>query len=308
MKLNGRNYATDPVLKRLANSDHATLILARRLQARGPHTEGFQILDVHDDDDDDGSNQGHISDVSASQAEPDGTETVPGLHTDSAPPPPKGQQVPTATPASGVNLENVVLIEPQSQAGAEVTQTTTTEGQQQEGITEAVTEEAEEQDEETQAAIEGSLGTTLPTRNRDDDDDDSPPEHQFKCTVPGCGRTFSEHHELKGMASDLCIMCLHFDSIPQPTPTSTTINRTNARLKIVTGHILHNGSGTDMCPFIVSRDNSICRALVLLAEKRRQKRRQWIRPLSPKPRQQIRCHPCSFLPRHLPLPTHQVRQ
>jgi hypothetical protein len=50
MKLNGRDYTTDPVLKRLVNSDHATLILARRLQARGPHTEGFQILDVHDDD------------------------------------------------------------------------------------------------------------------------------------------------------------------------------------------------------------------------------------------------------------------
>ena len=296
------------MLKRLANSDHATLLLARRLQARGPLTEGFQILDVHDDDDDDGSNQGHISDVSASQAEPDDTETVSVLHTDSAPPPSKGQQVPTATPASGANLEDVVLIEPQSQETAEGTQTTTTEGQQQEGVTEAVTEEAEEQDEETQAAIARSLGGTLPTRSRDNDDDDSPPDHQFKCTVPGCGRTFSEHHELKGTASYLGIRCLHVDSIPQPTPTSTTINRTNARLKIVTGHILLNASGTDMYPFIVSPENSDCRALVLLAETRRQKRQRRVRPLSPKLRQQIRCHPCSFLPRHLPLSTHQMRQ
>jgi hypothetical protein len=35
MKPNGRDYTTDPVLKRLADSDHDTLILARRLQAEG---------------------------------------------------------------------------------------------------------------------------------------------------------------------------------------------------------------------------------------------------------------------------------
>ncbi len=226
------------MLRRLANSDHATLVLARRLRTQGPHTEGFQILDVHDDDDDDGSNQGHISDVSASQAGPDDTETVPVLHTDSAPPPLEGQQAFTATPASGGNLENVVLAEAQSQEAAEVTQTTTTEGQQQEEMTEAVAEE--EEDEEIQTAIARSLGAALPTRSRDGGDDDPPPEHQFKCTVPGCGRTFSEHHELKGMASDLGIRCQHVDSIPQPTLTSTTTNRTNARLKTVTGHILLN--------------------------------------------------------------------
>ena len=46
MKPNGRDYKTDPVLKRLVDLDHATLILARCLQAQGPHTEGFQIVDV----------------------------------------------------------------------------------------------------------------------------------------------------------------------------------------------------------------------------------------------------------------------
>ena len=51
MEPNGRDYATDPVLKRLADSDHAVLILARRSQARGPHTEYFRILGAHDEDD-----------------------------------------------------------------------------------------------------------------------------------------------------------------------------------------------------------------------------------------------------------------
>ena len=202
MKLNGRNYITDPVLRRLANSDHATLILARTLQARGPQTEGFQILDMHDDDEDDGSDQGHISDVSTSQAERNDTVTVPALTTGSAQPP---TGVSTTTPATGGNVGNVVLIEPQSQETAEVTQTTATEGQQQEGMTEAVAEEDEEEDEETQAAIARSLGATLPTRSRGDNDDDSPPEHPFKCTVPGCGRGFSERHELKGTSSSLGI-------------------------------------------------------------------------------------------------------
>ena len=35
-----------PCVEAACNSDHATLILARRLQARGPQIEGFQILDV----------------------------------------------------------------------------------------------------------------------------------------------------------------------------------------------------------------------------------------------------------------------
>ena len=207
------------MLRRLANSDHATLILASRLQAQGPHTEGFQILDVYDDEDDDGSNRGHISDVSVSQAGLDNTEIVPGLHTDSAPPPPEGQQAFTATPTSGGNLENVVLIEPQSQEATEVTQTTTEE------VTEAVAEAEEE--EEVQAAIAKSLGATLPTRSRDGGDDDTPPEHQFKCTVPGCGRTFSEHHELKGTASDLGIksvsMLTPFHS-PHPRARRQTVH------------------------------------------------------------------------------------
>jgi len=196
MKPNGRDHNTDPVLKRLVYSDHATLILARHLQAQGPHTEGFQILDVHDDDKDDDGNRGHISDVSVSHAEPDDIETAPAISTDPAPPPTEEQQ----PPASGGNVENVILTEPQSQGGAEVTQTATTEGQQQEGATEAVTAEEEDlQDEETQAAIAGSLGVALPRAR--DEDEDSQPEQKFKCTVPGCDKKFSEHHELKGTSS-----------------------------------------------------------------------------------------------------------
>jgi hypothetical protein len=133
MKLNGLDHTTDPVLKRLADSDHDTLILARRLQARGPHTEGSQVYNVHDDFEDNGSNQGPVSNVSACQAEPGDTESVPAFGTDSAPPPTEEQQASIATLVS----ERIVLIEPQSQEAAEVIQTTTTE---QEGITEAVTE------------------------------------------------------------------------------------------------------------------------------------------------------------------------
>ena len=65
------------MFRQLSNTDHARLILARRLQARGPHTEGFQIPDAQDVGGDDNSHQGHISDVSASQAGPGDTETVP---------------------------------------------------------------------------------------------------------------------------------------------------------------------------------------------------------------------------------------
>ena len=46
MKPNGRDHKMDPVLKRLVDLDHATLILARCLQAQGPYTEGFQTIDV----------------------------------------------------------------------------------------------------------------------------------------------------------------------------------------------------------------------------------------------------------------------
>jgi len=87
MKPNGRDCISDHVLKQLADSDHDTLILARRLRARGPHTEGFQTHDVHGHCEDNGSNQGHISDMRAFQPEPDDKETVPS-RTDSAPPPP----------------------------------------------------------------------------------------------------------------------------------------------------------------------------------------------------------------------------
>ena len=51
MKPHGRDYEAGPVLKRLVDLYHATLILARCLQARGPHTEGSQIIDVHGEDD-----------------------------------------------------------------------------------------------------------------------------------------------------------------------------------------------------------------------------------------------------------------
>jgi hypothetical protein len=99
MKPNGRDYKTDPVLKRLADSDHATLIFARRLQA-------LQIPDVHDADD---GTQGPISDVIASQAAPNDTAAVPVFSTGSASPPTEGQQESTATPAIGRNVENAVL-------------------------------------------------------------------------------------------------------------------------------------------------------------------------------------------------------
>ena len=109
MKLSGRNYKTDAVLKRLADSDHATLILARRAQARSPHTECFQDRGVGGDGD--GSIQGPISDVGVFQAEHDDTDAVPARSTDSAPPPTKEQQESTATPAFGRNVENFALRE-----------------------------------------------------------------------------------------------------------------------------------------------------------------------------------------------------
>ena len=300
MKPNGRDHNTDPVLKRLVYSDHATLILARHLQAQGPDTEGFQILDVHDDDKDDEGNRGHISDVSVSHAEPDDIETAPAVSTDPAPPPTEEQQVVTAPPASGGNVENVVLTESQSQEGAEVTQTATTEGQQQEGATEAVTAEEEDlEDEETQAAIAGSLGVALPRAR--DEDDDSQPEQKFKCTVPGCDKKFSEHHELKGTSSYHSASYPVISPMPQCTFTSTTISRMDAHLKGVRGHIPPNVRGTGMCPFTASRDNSDCRALVLLATR---KRPSWSQPLLAKPSHQGPCHPSSFLPHCLPVSIH----
>ena len=113
MKANGRDYKTDPVLKRLVYLDHATLILARCLQARGPHTEGFQNVDVHDEDD--GDNRGPILDVSVPPAEADDTEAVPALQSDSGPLPMQGQRESTATPTFGGNVENMALVEPQVQ-------------------------------------------------------------------------------------------------------------------------------------------------------------------------------------------------
>ena len=104
MKPNGRDYKTDPVLKRLVDLDHATLIL---------HTEGFQTVDVHVEGD--GDNQGRTPDVSASQAEADDTETVAVLWTDSGPQPTEKPQESTASPAFGRNVENVTLIGPRSQ-------------------------------------------------------------------------------------------------------------------------------------------------------------------------------------------------
>ena len=105
-------------MKRLAESDHNTLILACRIEARGPHTEGFQDLEVHGEGD--GSNQGAISDVGVSQAEPGDTDAVPALNTDPAPPSTKEQQELAATPACGKNMENVTLRELRSLEDDEV--------------------------------------------------------------------------------------------------------------------------------------------------------------------------------------------
>ena len=167
------------MLRRLANSDHANLILACRLQAQGPHSEGFQIIDVQNAGEDDGSNQGHISDASASQAGPDETETVPVLRTGSAPSLPKVQQISTSTPAPGGNLTNIVLSGPRSRETLEEIQTTTTERQQQKGIKEVVTEEAEDQYEERETAIAKSLSIALL---------DATPKRQLQRRVPGSGR------------------------------------------------------------------------------------------------------------------------
>jgi len=114
MKPNGRDYKTDSVLKRLVDLDHATLILARCIQGRGPHTEGLQNLDVNDEDD--GDNQGPITNMSASQqAEAVDIEAVPALCTDSGPPPTEERQESKATPAFGGGMENAALIDPQFQ-------------------------------------------------------------------------------------------------------------------------------------------------------------------------------------------------
>ena len=118
MKPNGRDYQTDPVLKRLAGSDHATLILARRVQARGSHTGDFQDLEVHGEDD--GRNQRPISDAGVSQTEPHDTDAVPALRADSAPPPTEEQQESTVTPAFGRNVGNVALRKPRSLEDDEV--------------------------------------------------------------------------------------------------------------------------------------------------------------------------------------------
>jgi hypothetical protein len=93
------------VLKRLVDLDHAALTLARCPQARSPHTEGVQILDVHDEDD--GDNWGPVSGVRASQAEPDDTGAVPALCSDLGPLTAEGQQGSTAIPAFGGDIESV---------------------------------------------------------------------------------------------------------------------------------------------------------------------------------------------------------
>ena len=113
MKPNGRDYKTDTVLKRLADLDHATLILARRVQTRGSHIEGCQDLDVHGEGD--GIDQGPISDMVVSQAEPDDTDAVPVFSTGSEPPPTEGQQEPTA-----FGKKNISLRELRSLKGGEV--------------------------------------------------------------------------------------------------------------------------------------------------------------------------------------------
>ena len=116
MKPNGRDYQTDPVVRRLAELDHATLILARRVQAQGSHIEGFQDLDVHGEGD--GIDQGPISDVVVSQAGPDDTDAVPTFSTDSEPPPTEEPQEPIATPA--FRKKDIALREPRSLKGDEV--------------------------------------------------------------------------------------------------------------------------------------------------------------------------------------------
>ena len=116
MKPNGRDYKTDPVLKRIADSDHATLILACHVQTRGSHIEGFQNLDVHGEVD--GIDQGPISDMVMSQAEPDDTDAVPAFSTDSEPAPTEEKQEPIANHAS--RKENIALRELRSLKGDEV--------------------------------------------------------------------------------------------------------------------------------------------------------------------------------------------
>ena len=116
MKPNGRDYKTDPVLKRLADSDHATLILACHVQTRGSHIEGFQNVDVHGDVD--GIDEGPISDVVMSQAEPNNTDVVPTVSADSEPPPTEEQQESIATPA--FRKEKIALRELRSLNGDEV--------------------------------------------------------------------------------------------------------------------------------------------------------------------------------------------
>ena len=96
MKPNGRDYKTDPVLKRLVDLDHGTLILARHVQGQGSHIEGIQDLDVHGEGN--GIDQGPISDMVVSHAEPDDTDTVPAFSINSEPPPTEEQQEPIATP------------------------------------------------------------------------------------------------------------------------------------------------------------------------------------------------------------------
>ena len=105
------------MLKRLVDLDHATLILAYCLQARGPHIEGLQNVDV--DNEDDGDDRGPILDVAVSQAEEDDTEAVAAPQTDSGPLPTEEPQESPATPTLRRDVETMALMGPRSQEDEE---------------------------------------------------------------------------------------------------------------------------------------------------------------------------------------------
>ena len=109
------------MLKRLVDLDHAILVLACCPQAQGPHIEGLQNVDVHDEDD--GDNRGPILDVTASQAEADDTEAVAALRTDSGPLSTEVPQESLATPNFGRDVKNVALMESRSQEDQVVVRT-----------------------------------------------------------------------------------------------------------------------------------------------------------------------------------------
>ena len=94
-------------------------LLTTRVQVRGSHVEGFQDLDVHGEGDD--INQGPISDIVVSQAEPDDTDAVPAVSPDSEPPPTEEQQEQEETTAtSAFRKENIAVGELGALKGDEV--------------------------------------------------------------------------------------------------------------------------------------------------------------------------------------------